>query len=128
MKLRNINPIGLVDVPLLYRQGEPFDTEGVGCLQPGEVFDVTEDQARQLLGQPTNYEPADDEATALLDQLAAEALEQAHAALAEAEAAQQPVTAPPGTGEPTTPATGPASGDGAGTAGPPAATSNEGTA
>ena len=66
MKLRNINPIGHADVPLLYRQGEPFDQDGVGCLQPGEVFDVTEEQARLLLVQDGNYEPADDEAQQLL--------------------------------------------------------------
>ena len=39
VKLRNINPLGQVDLPLLRREGEPFDTEGRGCLEPGEVFD-----------------------------------------------------------------------------------------
>lgn len=85
MKLRNINPIGQADVPLLYRQGEPFDQHGAGCLEPGEEFDVTEDQARRLLPQMSNYEPADDEARQLLDDLAAEAQQEAETALAQAE-------------------------------------------
>lgn len=86
MKLRNINPIGLVDVPLLYRQGEPFDTEGVGCLQPGEVFDVTAEQARQLLAQDGNYEAADAEGQQVLEDMraaAAAAEEQRRRELAE---------------------------------------------
>ncbi len=69
MKLRHVNPIGLADVPLIRRQGEPLDEEGRGCLKPNEVFEVTEDQARQLLPQVGNYAPADDEAGALLARL-----------------------------------------------------------
>lgn len=54
--LRNTNPLGQVDVPLLGRQGEPFGTEGSGCLEPGEVFEVDKDVADRLLDQPDNYE------------------------------------------------------------------------
>lgn len=49
VKLRNINPLGHVDVRLLGREGGPDnvdrDEEGVGCLVPGEVFEVDEDVA-----------------------------------------------------------------------------------
>jgi len=55
-KLRNINPLGHVDVPLLRRQGEPFDEAGVGCLAPGEVFEVSDEIAERLLEQVDNYE------------------------------------------------------------------------
>jgi hypothetical protein len=55
-KLKNINPLGHVDVPLLRRQGEPFDEPGVGCLAPGEMFEVSDDVAARLLGQVDNYE------------------------------------------------------------------------
>lgn len=55
-KLRNINPLGHVDVPLLRRQGEPFDEPGIGCLSPGEVFEVTDEVAALLLPQSDNYE------------------------------------------------------------------------
>jgi len=95
MKLRNVNPLGHVDVPLLGRQGdngeyaeedergyaERTPTPGSGCLEPGEEFDATEDQARQLLRQVGNFEPADDEARRLLDQMADEARPEAQAAL-----------------------------------------------
>jgi hypothetical protein len=40
MRLRNTNPLGQVDLPLIGRQGEPLGEEGVGCLEPGEVFEV----------------------------------------------------------------------------------------
>lgn len=43
--LRNVNPLGQVDLPIAHRQGEPFGTEGVGCLEPGEVFDVSDEVA-----------------------------------------------------------------------------------
>jgi hypothetical protein len=55
-KLRHINPMGHVDVPLLRRQGEPFGEEGSGCLEPGEVFEVSDDIAERLLEQVDNYE------------------------------------------------------------------------
>lgn len=38
--LRNINPLGHVDLPLIGRQGEVNDEPGSGCLIPGEVFAV----------------------------------------------------------------------------------------
>lgn len=56
VRLRNINPLGAVDVPILRRQGEPFGTEGLGCLEPGEVFDCPDDIAEGLLEQSANYE------------------------------------------------------------------------
>jgi hypothetical protein len=55
-KLRHINPLGQVDVPVLRRQGEPFGVEGSGCLEPGEVFETTDDIAVGLLAQVDNYE------------------------------------------------------------------------
>lgn len=42
--LRNCNPLGQVDLPLIGRQedsdGSTLGTEGTGCLEPGEVFEV----------------------------------------------------------------------------------------
>lgn len=55
-KLRNINPLGQVDVPLLGRQGDPVGEEGRGCLEPGEVFEVPKEIADVLLEQVDNYE------------------------------------------------------------------------
>lgn len=55
-KLRNINPLGQVDLPLIGRSGEPVGTPGVGCLEPGEEFDATDAQAAALLEQTGNYE------------------------------------------------------------------------
>lgn len=55
-KVRNINPMGQVDVPLLRRQGEPYGVEGSGCLEPGEVFETDADTAALLLEQADNYE------------------------------------------------------------------------
>lgn len=47
--LRNINPLGQVDLPLVGRQedesGSTLGVEGVGCLEPGEVFEVDEELA-----------------------------------------------------------------------------------
>ena len=47
--LRNINPLGPVDLPLLGRQedesGSTLGVEGVGCLEPGEVFEIDADLA-----------------------------------------------------------------------------------
>ena len=55
MKIRNVCPIGDLDVPLLNR-----------IVAAGEVVDVTPAQAAMLLQQASNYEPADDEARAVL--------------------------------------------------------------
>ena len=55
MKIRNINPLGRVDVPLLRRQGD-IEGEGRGCLEPGEIVDVPDDVAAVLLEQTTNFE------------------------------------------------------------------------
>lgn len=45
MKLKNINPIGQSDLPLIGRQGDPLGETGSGCLEPGEVFEVSDKQA-----------------------------------------------------------------------------------
>lgn len=49
VQLRNINPLGQVDLPLIGRQeGDDRVTlgvEGVGCLEPGEVFEIDADLA-----------------------------------------------------------------------------------
>lgn len=81
--LRNINPLGQVDLPLIGRQeGEDSPTlgeHGVGCLEPGEVFEVDEavagrapsttvdedgvehhDPGSGLLAQVGNYELVED--------------------------------------------------------------------
>ena len=55
VKIRNTNPLGRVDVPLLRREGD-VPGEGIGCLEPGEVVDVTQEQADLLLQQVGNYE------------------------------------------------------------------------
>lgn len=54
MKLRNTSPYGDLDIPLV-RQ----------VVQGGTTFEVTEEQAKTLLTQTENYEPADDEARAV---------------------------------------------------------------
>jgi hypothetical protein len=59
-KLKNVSPRGALDVPLLRR-----------VIDAGETVDVTEDQARVLLLQPANYEPADKTTKALAADLAA---------------------------------------------------------
>ncbi len=47
--LRNTNPLGQVDLPLVGRQedesGSTLGVEGVGCLEPGEVFEIDSDLA-----------------------------------------------------------------------------------
>jgi hypothetical protein len=74
VRLRNINPLGRVDLPLIGRQGE-HEGEGVACLEPGEVFEVDAkvagrapsgtpgeadyDLGEGLLAQVGNYELAD---------------------------------------------------------------------
>ncbi len=61
VKIRNINPLGRVDVPILRRQGD-IEGEGRGCLEPGEVVDVADELAAVLLEQTTNFEAVADEA------------------------------------------------------------------
>lgn len=64
VKLRNINPLGYVDLPLLRREAGPgethgdvrFDSEGVGCLTPGEVFECPV----ELAGRPPSGKPGTD--------------------------------------------------------------------
>jgi len=53
-KLKNTSPLGALDVPLLRR-----------VVDAGEVFETTEDQARVLLLQHDNYQPADKAAKTL---------------------------------------------------------------
>ncbi|ALV43119.1 hypothetical protein AU252_19765 [Pseudarthrobacter sulfonivorans] len=60
-KLKNISPLGALDVPLLRR-----------VVDAGEVFDTTEDQARVLLLQSDNYQPADKAAKTLAASLTAQ--------------------------------------------------------
>lgn len=60
-KLKNISPLGDLDVPLLRR-----------VVDTGEVFETTEDQARVLLLQPDNYQPADKAAKTLAASLTAQ--------------------------------------------------------
>lgn len=60
-KLKNISPLGALDVPLLRT-----------VVEAGQVVEVTEEQARVLLLQPGNYEPADKTAKSLADDLAAQ--------------------------------------------------------
>lgn len=61
-QLRNINPLGYVDLPLIGREGPAIDDDGnptpagAGCLVPGEVFEVSDEHAAILLEQTTNYE------------------------------------------------------------------------
>ena len=68
--LRNVNPIGEVDVPLIGREGDngvyadPDDrgysertpTPGSGCLERGEEFEVSKAVADHLLEQAGNFE------------------------------------------------------------------------
>lgn len=49
VQLRNTNPLGQVDLPLIGRQedenGSTLGEHGVGCLEPGEVFEIDADLA-----------------------------------------------------------------------------------
>ena len=45
MQLKNINPLGAVDLPLIGK-----------TLEPGEVFDVSDEVGAALLEQVGNYE------------------------------------------------------------------------
>lgn len=57
-KLKNVSPLGELDVPLLDR-----------ILAAGEEFDVSDEIAEKLLPQAENYQPADKAARAILDRL-----------------------------------------------------------
>jgi hypothetical protein len=83
MQIKNVSPYGAADVPLLRREGEPFDQHGAGCVERDEVVDVTEDQARRLLPQVENWQPDDAEAQAIADELAEEADAEARVAAGE---------------------------------------------
>lgn len=60
-RLKNISPLGALDVPLLRR-----------IVEADEIVDVTEDQARVLLLQPDNYQPTDKAAKTLAADLTAQ--------------------------------------------------------
>jgi hypothetical protein len=60
-RLKNISPLGALDVPLLRR-----------IVEAEEIIDVTEDQARVLLLQPDNYQPTDKAAKTLAADLTAQ--------------------------------------------------------
>lgn len=63
--VRNISALGQLDVPVIARQGEPFDVLGSGCLEPLEEFAVSASVAGhppvEQVGQPgdADYVPAD---------------------------------------------------------------------
>jgi hypothetical protein len=57
VKLRNINPLGQVDLPIAARQGEPLGEHGSGCLEPGEVFEIDAD----IAGRPPSGDPGSDD-------------------------------------------------------------------
>ncbi len=59
MLLRNINPLGRVDLPIVGREGD-VPGKGVGCLEPGEVFETTAKVGKALLEQVGNYELVDE--------------------------------------------------------------------
>lgn len=59
-KIRNVSPIGALDVPLIGRH-----------LDAGEEADVTAEQAAVLLAQADNYAPADKAANDIVKALAA---------------------------------------------------------
>lgn len=55
--LRNISPLGHLDVPLIRREGDPVGQESAGCLEPGEVFKVPAALAGQA---PSGTQGTDD--------------------------------------------------------------------
>jgi hypothetical protein len=85
VRLRNVSPLGHLDVPEIGRQGpaphygfcvtctddptsehehelvdaDDLAGEGEGCLKPGEVFEVSPDVAERLLAQEENFELAE---------------------------------------------------------------------
>lgn len=68
-KLRNTNPLGQVDVPLIGRQGDTDGRTGIGCLEPDEEFECSREHALLLLGQSGNFEPVDAEARTIAQDL-----------------------------------------------------------
>ncbi|MGM9473186.1 hypothetical protein ACS5PJ_14425 [Pseudarthrobacter sp. YS3] len=60
-RIKNVSPLGALDVPLLRR-----------VVEADEIIDVTEDQARVLLLQPDNYQPTDKAAKTLAADLTAQ--------------------------------------------------------
>ena len=50
--IRNVNPIGDIDVPLLRR-----------IVLRGETVEVTDEQAASLLDQPDNWQPVETDST-----------------------------------------------------------------
>lgn len=61
VRLRNTNPLGLVDLPLIGRQGDD-ERPGFGSLKPGEEFDVPAEVAGCAPGSwrlPTDDEAAE---------------------------------------------------------------------
>jgi hypothetical protein len=58
VRLRNTNPLGQVDLPLINRQGaEHLGVEGIGNLEPGEVFEVD----KELAGRAPSGTPGEDD-------------------------------------------------------------------
>lgn len=49
MRLRNVSPLGHLDVPSIGRQGDPIGEPGKGCLEPLEEFDVPDEKAGPLV-------------------------------------------------------------------------------
>lgn len=47
--IKNVSPVGDLDLPLVNRQGD-------NCIKAGEEFDVTDEQAALLLDQPDNFQ------------------------------------------------------------------------
>jgi len=61
VRLRNTNPLGQVDLPLIGRQEGPDGTTlgvvGKGCLEPGEVFEVD----AEIAGRAPSGTPGEDD-------------------------------------------------------------------
>lgn len=55
--LRNTNPLGQVDLPIALRQGDPVGTDGAGCLEPGEEFEID----ALIAGRPPTGDPDSDD-------------------------------------------------------------------
>lgn len=88
MIIKNVSPLGELDVPLLGR-----------FVDYGEEFEVTKEQAERLLPQAENYEPVDDDAKAVLaningedEQPADDATEDGDESTGEPEPAPKPTT------------------------------------
>lgn len=63
VRIRNVNPLGMVDCNLLGREDAPFDVEGAGCLKPGEIVEVDADIAGKA---PSWREPTDSDDVATM--------------------------------------------------------------